>query len=167
MGTHNAQTTIYNTIRYAFENGIWFIKCVGDICHPLGPTLNALVEQAITHPESKNFVIDLTEAKIIDSTCLGLLTRLATRSNVGKVKPIIITGGGNIAKSMLTVRFDLLFKLVDSLDNTPQSTQAAPCLTMEQNEMLQLLLDAHRRLCAIDSETHNMFKDVVAAFEAL
>jgi hypothetical protein len=31
--------------------------------------------------------------------------------------------------------------------------------------MLALILEAHRRLCAIDAQTHAVFKDVVTALE--
>lgn len=165
METSKDQFKPQGTIRYAFENGTWFIKCIGAVCHPLAPTLNMLIEQAIKHPDSKNFIIDLSAAKLIDSTCLGALTKFATHGPASKVKPVVITGGGNIAKAMLVVKFDLLFNLIDNLDTQPQQTQVATNVTIEQDAMLDLLLDSHRRLCAIDAETHNIFKDVVQALE--
>lgn len=162
----NDPFTPKGTIRYAFDNNVWFIKCIGAICHPLAPTLNALIEQVITHPDSKHFIIDLTDAKLIDSTCLGILARIATRHNhVNTDKPIVITGGGNIAKTMLVVRFDLLFKLVEKLNDKPNPLQIAPDVIIEKDAMLNLLLDSHQRLCAIDAETHDIFKDVVQALE--
>jgi len=167
MELYNDQFNSQGEIRYAFENGVWFIKCLGAICHPVGPALNKLIEQAIIHSESNKFVVDLTEAVIIDSTCLGILARIATCSNkASNIKPIILTGKGNIAKALLVVRFDLLFNLIHDLDNKTVATKIASNVALEQDAMLALLLDAHKRLCAIDAETHLVFKDVVETLEA-
>lgn len=156
-------------VRYAYENGTWFIKLQGAICHPLGPTINTLVEQAITTADSKHFVIDLREAKIIDSTCLGILTRVATGKPRRKgPKPVIISGGGTIAKTMQIFCFHRLFDMVESPGTEeafPLHTETATGVSLLGEDMLALLLDAHRRLCAIDAETHSAFKDVVEALE--
>lgn len=166
MHTHAALFTDDGTVRYAFEDGVWFIKLLGAVCHPLGPTLNALVDKIITTPHGNKFVIDLTEADTIDSTCLGILTRIATHAPpTGGLKPIIITGGGNIAKTVLIVRFDRLFELVDSLAAYPSKMHTAPKLSLTKEDTLQLLLDAHRQLCTIDAQTHDAFQDVVKALE--
>jgi anti-anti-sigma regulatory factor len=156
-------------VRYAFQDDTWFIKLLGAVCHPLGPTLNELVNKALLEPGNAKFVIDLSEAETIDSTCLGLLTRLATHPNaVNNPKPIIITGGGTIANALAVVRFDLLFVLVNSATSPiPSQLHAAPQVSsVEQQDILYLLLDAHRRLCAIDAQTNAVFRDVVEAMEA-
>ena len=154
------------TARYACEDGTWFIKLMGAVCHPLGPALNALLDRALAGSGSGHFVIDLTGAEMIDSTCLGILTRLATQRTASDgIRPVIITGGGTIAKNLLVVCFDRLFELVDSADSAPRQLRPAPAVTLEPDDMLTLLLDAHRRLCAIDTSTHAVFQDVVEALE--
>jgi len=155
------------TARYVCENGSWFIKLAGAVCHPLGPALNALLDRALAEPGSNRFVVDLAEAEMIDSTCLGILTRIATQAApVDGARPVIITGGDDIAKVLLVVCFDRLFDLVDSADGTRGPLQPAPAIAMERDDILMLLLDAHRRLCAIDAHTHAVFRDVVEALEA-
>lgn len=167
MQIQNDQFIVPGTIRYAYANDVWFIKCSGIVCHPLGPILNSLIDSALATLGSKNFVVDLSEANSIDSTCLGILTRIATRRTpTGTSKPLIITGGGNIAKTLQVVRFDLLFELVDKANAMPQYTKIAANFSLEQREMLNLMLDAHKRLCAIDAETHAVFKEVVDTLQA-
>lgn len=166
MQIQDDQFSTSGAIRYAYENGVWFIQCADVVCHLLGPTLNALVDKALATQDSKNFVIDLTDAKSIDSTCLGILARIATRrAPAGTSKPLIITGGGNIAKTLQVVRFDLLFELIDKVNAVPKQIQVAENFSLNQDEMLNLLLDAHKRLCAIDAQTHAVFKDVVEALQ--
>jgi anti-anti-sigma regulatory factor len=151
---------------YACEDGVWFIKLVGAVRHPLGPALNALLDRAFAAPDSSRFVIDVAEAEMIDSTCLGILTRIATHTAAtAGTRPVIITGGGAITKVLLVVCFDRLFDLVESADDTHGQLQAAPAIALDRDEMLALLLDAHRRLCAIDDRTHAVFRDVVEALE--
>lgn len=155
------------TARYAYEDGAWFIKLAGDVRHPLGPALNTLLDQAFAKPGSDRFVIDLSEAETIDSTCLGILARIANRTSAhDDPRSAIITGGGDIAELLLAVCFDRLFDLVDSTDATPTSLEPAPVIAIGRDEMLSLLLDSHRRLCAIDARTHAVFRDVVEALEA-
>jgi len=154
------------TARYVCENGSWFIKLAGAVRHPLGPAFNALLDRAIAMPGSHRFVVDLSEAETIDSTCLGILARIATQAAPsGGPRPVIITGG-DIAKTLLVVCFDRLFDLVDLTDDAPGPLQSAPAINVDQDEMRRLLLDAHRRLCAIDAHTHAVFRDVVEALEA-
>jgi len=155
------------TARYAYEDGTWFIKLAGDLRHPLGPALNALLDRAFAGPDDSRFVIDLAAAENIDSTCLGILARIANRTMPpGGPRPAIITGGGDIAELLLAVCFDRLFDLVDSADGAQGPLQPAPVIAIGRDEMLTLLLDAHRRLCGIDARTHAVFRDVVEALEA-
>jgi len=154
------------TARYAYEDDTWFIKLAGDIRHPLGPALNALLDRALAEPGDSRFVIDLAEAENIDSTCLGILARIANRTPpADATRPAIITGGGDIAELLLAVCFDRLFDLVDSADGAHGPLQPAPAIAVGRDEMLTLLLDSHRRLCAIDARTHAVFRDVVEALE--
>ncbi|KOR33479.1 hypothetical protein TI05_00755 [Achromatium sp. WMS3] len=154
-------------VRYAFQDDTWFIKLSGKICHPLGATLNELVNKALVKSENVKFVIDLSESDSIDSTCLGILSRLATYPNAASnPKPIIITGGGFIANALSIVRFDLLFVIIKTASSPlPENLQISKTPDVEQKDVLPLLLDAHRRLCAIDAETNAVFKDVVEAME--
>jgi anti-anti-sigma regulatory factor len=154
------------TARYAHEKGTWIIKLAGDIRHPLGPALNALLDRALGEPGDSRFVIDLAEAENIDSTCLGILARIPNQPTTADgPRPVIITGGGDIAELLLAVCFDRLFDLVDSADAAPSPLVTAPTIAVGREEMLDLLLDSHRRLCAIDARTHAVFRDVVEALE--
>ncbi len=154
------------TAGYAREGDTWFLKLEGDLRHPLGPALNALLDRAFADPETAHFVVDLCEAENIDSTCLGILARIGNEASrrVGS-KPAIICTKGDINEVLLAVCFDRLFNLVGGAGLAGEHLGAVPTVDTDSNGMLALVLEAHRRLCAIDERTHTEFRDVVKALE--
>ena len=152
--------------RYANDAGIWILQLAGDVRHPLAPALNALLDQAFEDTALTHFVIDLSAAEAIDSTCLGILARIANHlpgSRHGR--PVIIAPDADIAALLYVVCFDRLFHLVTESTVDPQRLEPVETRTTDEQEMLELILDAHSRLCAIDTETHAVFQDVVTALE--
>jgi anti-anti-sigma factor len=155
------------TARYAHEGGTWFLKLAGDVRHPLGPALNALLDRAFADPHYTRFAVDLSAAENIDSTCLGILARIANHAAAtAGAKSIIISPSEDVAEVLLAVCFDRIFEFVDTPGAVVDGLSPLPPATADQNTMLDLVLDAHRRLCAIDERTHAAFHDLVAALEA-
>lgn len=176
------------TARYAEVNGTWFIILAGDVRYPLAPSLESLLKRALESANSR-FVIDLREIEGIgiDSTCLGVLVKTADRQlSPHAPRPMIITCG-DIDELLRVMRFDLLFDLVaiNTLNVLPitmnlatkeeierlytkvqNELQPIPTIAISEEEMKQLLLKSHQRLCAIDAATNTIFKDVVTAMEA-
>lgn len=155
--------------RFAREGGHWFLKLSGDLRHPLGPALDALLDRALGEPGYAGFLIDLTEAENIDSTCLGILARIAIHaSRSGRARPIVLWAGEDIAEVLTAVCFDRIFNLV----NAAEAPQAAgeglapiPEVSAAEGPLLALVLEAHRRLCALDARNQAAFSDVVQALE--
>lgn len=151
--------------RYAQQDHNWFLKLGGDLRHTLAPALNGLLDQALADPDPANFVIDLAEADNIDSTCLGVLARIGNhKSYVGGSRPVIICPEEDIREILLAVCFDYLFDLVEQPASAADPTQPLPAPSGNA-DLRHLILDAHRRLCAIDERTHQAFRDVIQALE--
>lgn len=159
------------TVRYALEGDTWFIVLAGDLRYHLGPVLDDLLNQALARPQSR-FVIDLSRAEGIDSTCLGILARIANRvpdpTDSKPVRPVIITGGEDIYELLSTVCFDSVFDLVESIDHQISNhlQSAIPIRFSKSEDMLTLMLEAHRRLSVLDAKNHDTFKNVVMAMES-
>jgi anti-anti-sigma factor len=154
------------TARYAREGGTWFVKLGGDLRHPLGPALNALLDRAFADAGFRQIVIDLCEAQNIDSTCLGIVARAGVQAQRnGAEKPVIISDNDDINKVLLAMCFDRLFNLVDESGLIGEDLQPVPAAQADAGGMLQLVLEAHRRLCAIDERTNAVFRDLVSALE--
>jgi anti-anti-sigma factor len=154
------------TARYAREGGTWHLKLGGDVRHTLGPALNALLDRALADPEYTQFVIDLSAAENIDSTCLGILARIGNHAlETGGLRSTIVSPSEDMKEVLLAVCFDRLFNLVDIAGATVSDLAALPAAPVGENAMLGLVLEAHRRLCAIDERTHAAFQDLVAGLE--
>ncbi len=152
--------------RYAREGGTWFLRLGGDLRHPLGPALNALLDQAFEAPETERFLTDLSEAESIDSTCLGVLARIANWArDRGAPRPIIVTTNEDITETLRAVCFDRLFELRgEAATQTGPLGEVAPA-DADAGQMTSLVLEAHRRLCAIDEKNAAVFRDVVEMLE--
>jgi anti-anti-sigma factor len=152
--------------RYAKDAGTWVLQVAGDVRHPLAPALNALLNQAFADTALTHFVIDLSAAVVIDSTCLGVLARIANHlSGVGRGKPVIIAPNADIATLLHAVCFDRLFHVIAEAPIDLQRLIPVPSQDSSEREMLALILEAHRRLCSIDAHTHAVFQDVATALE--
>ncbi|KOR28585.1 hypothetical protein TI03_04400 [Achromatium sp. WMS1] len=135
--------------------------------YPLAPAFNALLDRIFATPGDYHFVIDLSNADNIDSTCIGILAKIANRSS-NQNRPIIITGTKDIRELLLAVCFNQFFDLVETVDSNaspPKETKSVPDVNLPQKDMLTLLLESHKRLCGINAKNHAIFKDVVEALE--
>jgi anti-anti-sigma factor len=155
------------TARYACEGGTWHLKLGGDVRHPLGAALNALLDCAFADPRYTQFVVDLSEADNIDSTCLGILARIGNHAaDTGGVRSTLVSPSEDMTEVLRAVCFDRMFNLVDAASAPAGDLAGLPAAAADEDSVLALVLDAHRRLCAIDARTHAAFQDLVAELEA-
>jgi len=152
------------TARYAREGGTWFLKLAGDLRHPLAPALNALLDRAFADPDFEQVAVDLSGAENIDSTCLGILARIGNQARGGP-RPVIISNNNDINELLLAVCFDRLFSLVGDAGPIGEQLQPVPATPADKDNMLELVLEAHRRLCEIDKHNNAVFCDVVRTLE--
>lgn len=154
------------TARYARESGTWFLKLGGDLRHPLAPALNALLDRAFADPAFEQMAIDLSAAENIDSTCLGILARIGNQAHDRDgPRPVIICNNSDINELLLAVCFDRLFNLVSDAGPVGEQLEPLPAAEADRRAMLELVLEAHRRLCKIDQRNNAVFCDVVRTLE--
>jgi anti-anti-sigma factor len=148
--------------RYAQEAGTWIIKLEGEVRHTLAPAVNAVLDRAFADPGLRHFVIDLSATQAIDSTSLGVLARIANHmTGRGLPKPTLLAPGRDICTILCSVCFDRIFHVVTEAGECDISLEELPGLATDEREVLALVLDAHRRLCAIDERNREVFQDVV------
>lgn len=152
--------------RYAHEDGTWFLQLSGDLRHGMSPAMNALLDRAFAEPQTSQFLVDLSAAETIDSTCLGTLARIAnwTREHAAP-RPVIVSPNEDITETLLAVCFDRLFELRRDAQLDAERLGDLPAQDADAAAMSTLILEAHRRLCAIDAANLAVFKDVVDALE--
>lgn len=151
---------------YAQDDGIWIIRLRGDVRYTLGPALDALVERMFADPDTRAVSLDLSQAESVDSTCLGILARIATDAGQRlHSKPTLVAKDTALRELLDVMCFDRLFHIVPDAAQTAAALQRVPRARVDERQMLSLVLAAHRRLCDIDQKTRAVFKDVVTALE--
>lgn len=152
--------------RVARQDGHWFLKLGGDLRHPLGPALNTLLDRAFADPDYSGFLIDVSEAENIDSTCLGILARIGIRAGqMGGARPTILGAGADLREVLEAVCFDKIFHLSDADGTAPQGLEPVTELAAEEELLLTLILEAHRHLCDLDSRNQAVFRDLLEILE--
>lgn len=154
------------TVHYAHEHGTWILKLAGDVRHDLAPAVNALLDRAFAGPGIQHFLIDLSGAHAIASTCLGLLARIANHLSArGLPRAVIIAPGNDIQTTLHAVCFDRVFQLVTESAASGAPLEPLTELDVSERDSMALVLDAHRRLSAIDARNCEVFRDVIELLE--
>lgn len=151
---------------YASHNGFHLLRFVGEIRHPMSPSLERFLDRLLTE-KAKGLVIDLVETQIIDSTCLGLLARTALRlRSLGLEKATVVSPHPHIAEVLRSMSFDRLFNIVGEMvvGKVEERALKTPDESGE-DALLDIMLGAHRTLMSLSAQNRLQFKDVVEALE--
>ncbi|WP_263078467.1 STAS domain-containing protein [Endozoicomonas sp. Mp262] len=156
-------------IQFAESEGTYLLKLLGEVRLTLCPTLEAFLDRVLNEPGFGCIIIDLSETDTIDSTSLGLLAKLSIRVNqkLGQT-PILISPQGDITKILLSMGFEKVFIIVQTLkDPIPVVMKEIPCEGTSSNEQAThaQVLDAHRVLMNLSDENRQAFSELVKQLE--
>ncbi len=155
-----------NKILHAEHGHQCFVKMVGEIRHPLSPSLDAFINQVFHDGKTNTFVIDLSETRFIDSTNLGLLAKIARQTMQNKWDPPILVSGSEEVDAVLeSMGFDEAFTVVGSAGCPGEELHETPAADVEVQARARLILEAHRALADMNDTCRDMFHDVVEMFE--
>ncbi|HQM45359.1 MAG TPA: STAS domain-containing protein, partial [Smithellaceae bacterium] len=65
------------SVYYARHENTYVIKLIGEVRYQLGCAFDDFLKRLFAKDDFRDIVIDLTETRMIDSTCLGLLAKIA------------------------------------------------------------------------------------------
>jgi anti-anti-sigma factor len=155
-------------IHYAVAGNRAFLKLAGVIRYPLSRRLSLAVGRMFAGAQVKGVVVDLQEAEFIDSTCMGLLARVATRClDRACERPIIVSIQPEVNRLLRSMGFDQVFVLIDDPSApTTGLASAANLAGIAPRPDPQLVLDAHRALCEINEQNRHLFQDVIEQLES-
>lgn len=159
-------TELKDRILHASHEGVQVLRFVGEIRHPLSPPLQRFLDQTLKG-KPRGLLIDLSETKIIDSTCLGLLARTAMRMrNQGLGRLIVVSPRADITEVLRSLSLDRLCGIVGEMPlTTIEERILATPGTPNEDTLLATMLDAHRTLMSMSEHNQQLFKDVVKALE--
>lgn len=155
-------------IYYAVADDRAFLKLVGSIRYPLSQRLSLAVGRLFEKPHPRGVVVDLQEAEFIDSTCLGLLARVATQSlNATHEWPVILSREPEVNQLLCSMGFDRMFTLVqDPASPTAGLTDAEGLAGLARRPDPKLVLEAHRALSEINESNQHLFQNVIEQLES-
>lgn len=140
------------------------LRFCGDVRLTLCTTIDSTIDRLLEGSEPKAFWVDLSGAENIDSTCLGLLARLAIRleSEYG-IRPALCGVNDDLTGLIDAMAMTDLF---DWQGCAPEIRCASSDATQpSQNEVQAFVLSAHKDLMALCPENEVRFKDLVATLE--
>lgn len=153
-------------ILFAEHDGKHVLKFQGDIRVNVAPTISAYLDNVGLNREEA-IVLDLKETTCIDSTCLGLLAKIAIASMTAMgTQPTLVTANPDITRIIDSMGFDQIFLIVR--DDTPTCDEAVelPTRVMNEEQLKAQVLDAHKTLMKLNKHNEECFRDLVAALEA-
>lgn len=147
---------------FACENKKYFIKIIGVPRYTNCANFNYFVNTLLKTNDFEDILIDIRETQFLDSTCLGLLAKLAgavfTKFNR---RMALISTEADINELLKNTGFDKIMLIIDqpnfflsNLNSLPESPD------VEQN-MAKMMLEAHENLVLLSSENKKKFKAVV------
>ncbi len=152
-------------VLYADNDHVHVLRYVGDIRHPIAPSVSRFVDTLLEKFDGEDVVVDLSEVDTIDSTNLGEIARIAVllAEKNGK-RAAIVSPRGEICEVLHSMALDEVFDMKTEptalLDGEPIPTIAA-----SRELSLRTILAAHRRLMQMSEENRKKFAQVVELLE--
>lgn len=142
------------------------LKFVGDVRVLMSSTIDVYFSSLYRKAILDAMLIDLSEAKGIDSTALGMLAKMAIQlRNRFNVIPTIISTNPDITKILMSMSFNLIFKIVDQpLNNETQFGELSE-ITESDEVVRDKIIEAHQTLMSLSEENKVEFRELVNALK--
>jgi hypothetical protein len=171
-------------VTYAAEGGWHVLRYFGRVDYTMAPAIERFIDQLphgqLPHGQpdgagegARPFLFDLSCARLLDSTNLGLIARVVERSRAdGAGRSLVLSQCGDIDDVVRSMGFEAI---VDLTSQRPAAVrEGGSCAdeevvtdeTTSQGEMLRTMLEAHRALAGLDEEETGQWRDVVTMLEA-
>ena len=150
----------------AEKDGVHVLKFVGDVRVTLGPTIDAFLTTILKTEDFRSVIIDLTETKGIDSTSLGFLAKISisAKESFGIV-PTIISTNDDITRILLSMGFDQVFLILKEPLESSVSLGEVASSDISEQELRNMVLEAHKVLMQLNDENRDTFRDLVVALQ--
>lgn len=153
-------------IYYKEECGSYYLKLVGDVRVTLCTGLSNYINQIFDTDKISSVIVDLEEAKAVDSTTLGLLAKVALHViKKEDIKPMMIIRDASMLRLVEGMGFDEIFEVVGDLPDTPSKLKAISCTKAPDDEARGQVIEAHRTLMSMNQKNMNTFSELVKALE--
>ena len=138
----------------------WSFQFVGDVRLSLCTTLDQLIGEVFSSGYPGELEIDLTQATNIDSTCLGLLAKLAMQYETEtQSQPKLCCPHAHLIDLLESLGLESLFNRVEEIQQVEaESVPLRPCDALSAQP---LVLEAHERLAKLNSDNQAQFQGLI------
>lgn len=116
----------------------------------------------------RDFVFDLTECLIMDSTFLGVMAGFSQRatapSDAPPAKLTLLNANPRVLDLLANLGVNHLFKTLEATPNAAAEYQPAECVGADKLEIARTCLEAHETLMGLNAANAAKFKDVTRFF---
>ena len=146
----------------------YLIKLVGDVRLTLSGSLNRYMDVLFGNNNVQSVVVDMLDAKAVDSTTLGLIAKLGLHCREHyQMNVKLFCQNPSIIRTLECMSFD---EIIDIFQQSPDEFDAElRCLdavTSEVDEVRQQVLEAHKLLIKLNPKNGAEFTDLINALEA-
>jgi anti-anti-sigma regulatory factor len=157
--------TSLGRILVADHLGVYVIKMVGDVRLTLCVSFDQYIETLFSKNDFCTILFDLAEAEGLDSTTLGLIAKIAVKSeSVKNIQPIVICNSTDIIKLLNSMGIDSVCQIIDSPPSEYCPTEAFSGLSVcddDEETVKEKVLEAHCVLMGLNASNRETFKDLV------
>ncbi|MFW1677047.1 STAS domain-containing protein [Pontibacter sp. JAM-7] len=154
------------SIYYALMGGRYILKFVGDVRLTLCSSLDQHLKSVLDRSYVQDILVDLTETTGIDSTTLGLIAKLSIYAEQCHLPhPTIVSTNRDITRVLMSMGFDHIFVLLDSLPQDSADLEALPLVKESAEEIRLRIVEAHRILMNLNDSNREAFKDLMITLE--
>ena len=146
----------------------YLIKLVGDVRLTLSGSLNRYMDVLFGNNNVQSVVVNMLDAKAVDSTTLGLIAKLGLHCREQyQMNVKLFCQNPSIIRTLECMSFD---EIIDIFQQSPDEFDAElRCLdavTSEVDEVRQQVLEAHKLLIKLNPKNGAEFTDLINALEA-
>lgn len=154
-------------IYYAEQQGNYYLRLVGDVRVTFCTTLKTYLDQLFKAPRVRSVVVDLRQARAVDSTTLGLLAKLAIQvQDKFELSPLMVVSDASMVKLVESMGLDEIFTLTPDFEGLKASSLDALDFILADNEEARTqVIDAHKTLMGLNSKNMLVFSDLVKGLE--
>lgn len=152
-------------ILVADHNGVYVIKMEGDVRLTLSVSFDQYIQMLFNKNDFCTVLFDLSDSEGLDSTTLGLIAKIAIKSEASKdVRPVIICENENILKLLISMSIDTVCDVISQPPADYCVTTDFSSLELDESKedvVKDKVLEAHCVLMNLSDSNKETFKDLV------
>lgn len=154
-------------ILVAVHNGTYLIKFVGDVRVNLSVAADDFFDEMCRDKHFMSVFVDLTAARSLDSTSLGILAKLSKKiRKLFNVRPTLVSTNVDITRLLHVMGFDDVFHIVEQPLVEEDRLGELPLSDFTSEDIRRRVLEAHKTLMGLNENNQNDFRDLIATLEA-